>query len=314
MKYRIKKEQAGERLDKFLVGKLKDKSRAEIQKMIESGRVLVSGKKPSKHLALKKDDVLEVDNKKRAVVARDSSAKSEPEIIFENNDFLVVNKPAGLIVHGAPHIKEKTMADWLLKKYPKLKKVGENSYRPGMMHRLDKEASGLMVIAKNNEMFFNLKKQFQERLVEKEYIALVHGAVSKESDQINFPIRRSADGYRQAALPDKYEEEIEEAGELRQAFTEFNVTRHFLNYTLLRVKIKSGRKHQIRVHFYAYGNPLVGDDLYSTRRTKSLNKKLKLGRIFLAAVHLSFLDLAGLRRGFDFPFTPELEEFLEKIK
>ncbi|MFA5248540.1 MAG: RluA family pseudouridine synthase [Patescibacteria group bacterium] len=314
MKYRIKKISAGERLDKFLTAKKKNLTRSDVVRLIESGMVLLNGKVPSKHQYLKEDDIVDLDNTKKKVVLRESMAKSEPEIIFENNDFLVINKPAGLIVHGATHIKEKTLADWLLQKYPELKKVGENSYRPGMMHRLDKEASGLIVVAKNNETFFALKKQFQDRLIEKEYLALVYGDVSKESDKIDFPIKRAIAGYRQAAFPDKYEEEIEEAGELRQAHTEFSVSQRFLNYTLLRVKIKSGRKHQIRVHFYAYGHPLVGDDLYSTRRTKSLNKKLKLERIFLVSTFLSFADATGKRYEFNLPLPLELEEFLKKIK
>jgi 23S rRNA pseudouridine1911/1915/1917 synthase len=318
MKYRIKKEQAGLRLDKFLTEKIKNKSRAEIQKIIESGNVSVSGSFKNKHYFLKDGDLLEIVAQKAKTAGTESvsfgAIAVEPEIIFENDDFLVVNKPSGLIVHGAPHIKQTTLADWLLKKYPKLKRVGEDKYRPGIMHRLDKEASGLLVIAKNNESFFHFKKQFQQRLVDKEYIALVYGEVSKESDSINFSIKRSAAGYRQAALPEGYEEGIEDAGDSRDALTEFKVIKRFQNYTLLRVKIKSGRKHQIRVHFYAYGHPLVGDDLYSTRKSKTANKELKLGRIFLVSAYLSFFAANGERYEFSLPLPPELENFLNSLK
>lgn len=319
MKYRIKKDQAGMRLDKFLAEKIKNKSRSEIQKMIQDGLVLVSEKIPSNHSFLKEDDIVETKKPEKTSCASQSSTEkwgsfAEPEIIFENDDFLVVNKPAGLIVHGALHIKQPTLADWLVKKCPRIKRVGENPYRPGIMHRLDKEASGLMVVAKTNETFAHLKKQFKDRLVEKEYIALVYGDVSKEYDSINFPIKRSAAGYRQAALPEEYEEGIEDAGDLRSAFTDFNVTERLNGYTLLRVRIKSGRKHQIRVHFYAYGHPLVGDDLYSTRKSKTLNRKVGLGRIFLVSALLSFTDINGEKQKFSLDLPAELKDFLENLK
>lgn len=306
MKYKIKKEQAGIRLDKFLTEKLKNKSRTEIQKIIQGGSVSVSGKKSSKHSALKEGEVVEVIRKKEKTKEK-KQKNFKIEIVFENNDFLVINKPAGLIAHSASYIKQATLTDWLLQKYPKLKNVGENKNRPGIVHRLDKEASGLMVIAKNNKTFAYLKKQFQDRLVEKEYQALVYGAVSKEGDVIDFSIKRAAAGYRQAALP-------EQEDESRPAFTEFRVMKRWQNYTLLRVKIKTGRKHQIRVHLYAYGHPIVGDDLYSTSRTKLLNKKIGLDRIFLAAVFLAFFDSSGQRHKFSLGLPPELEEFLEKLK
>jgi len=311
MKYLIKKEQAGIRLDKFLVEKLKIKTRGEIQKLIEANLVLINDTKKSNHYALKEGETVEV---KRVVKKKaekfDEDYFKKIEVISETNDYLVLNKPAGLIVHGAPYIKEPTLADWLLKKYPRVKNVGEDRSRPGIMHRLDKEASGLLVIAKTNEMFFNLKKQFQDRKVEKKYEALVYGNVSKEGDKIDFRIKRATAGFRQAAVPDDY---VDEAGDLREAYTEFKVKKRFVNYTLLDVKIKSGRKHQIRVHFYAYGHALVGDNIYSTRTTKSLNKKLKLGRIFLVSTKLSFVDLAGKKQTFSVPLPDELKNFLKTL-
>jgi 23S rRNA pseudouridine1911/1915/1917 synthase len=312
MKYKIKKTDNGKRLDVFLAAKLKNKSRSEIQKMIKAEMVLIDGTQKSSHYALKEGEAVEV-KRLNLKIKKEKFLPVEPEIICDNKEFLVVNKPAGLIVHGAAHIKGPTLADWLVKKYPKLKEVGEDKARPGIMHRLDKDASGLMVIAKTNESFFSLKKQFQKREVDKEYIALAYGEVKKDFDQINFSLRRSSGGHRQAAIPKKYNFN-ENYLELREAETEFVVSKRFINYTLLAVKIKSGRKHQIRAHMFAYGYPLVGDNLYSTKKTRELNRRNGLNRIFLQAAELSFVDLAGKKHQFSIELAPELQEFLEKIK
>ncbi len=313
MKYKIKKDSAGLRLDKFLAEKDEKMSRSQIQKAIKEGVVKVDDQIKSNHYALKEGETVEI--KKDSLKSKNKKEKIDFDIkvVFENDDFLVVDKPSGLVVHGAPYIKENTLADWLIKKYPELKKVGEDEWRPGIMHRLDKEASGLLVVAKNNETFFHLKKQFQDRLVEKEYLALVYGQIPKEADSITFPLKRASTGHRQAAVPTGWDS-IEDAGDLKEAYTEYKVLERFFGHTLLSVVIKSGRKHQIRAHFYAYGHPLVGDDLYGTRTTKALNKKLPLGRIFLAAVRLAFNDIKGVRQEFSLPTPPELDDFLKTIK
>lgn len=249
----------------------------------------------------------------------------EPKIIFENSDYLVVNKPAGLIVHGGTGITEPVLTDWLHKKYPEIEGVGDGPIRPGIVHRLDKEASGLMVIAKNQKTFDYLKKQFQKRKVIKKYFALAHGKISKEEDIISFPIKRSKDGYKMAALPvssetisDKNKPNNRDRGTLRaqedskEAITEFCVLHRYINYTLLDVKIKTGRTHQIRVHLYAYGYPLAGDPLYWTKKTKVKNEKIKLGRIFLVAYELSFKDPSGEKQKFVIEIPQELQAFLDK--
>lgn len=234
-----------------------------------------------------------------------------PEIISETDDYLVINKPAGLAVHGGGNLKEPTLADWLIAHYPQIKKVGDDPARPGLIHRLDKEVSGLMVIAKNNKSFADLKKQFKNREIDKEYIALAHGQLTKDEGIINFPIKRSQIGYKMAALPLNAEEllsrlhpqgrdrgNIDGWFKARAARTEFKVLKKFVNYTLLRVKIVTGRTHQIRVHFFAYGHSLAGDNLYCTKKTKDKNKKLNLGRVFLVADRLSFRNLRGTNQNF----------------
>lgn len=234
--------------------------------------------------------------------------------IYEDKDYLVINKPAGLLVHGAEHIDEKSLADLLLKKYPAMAKVGEDPRRPGIMHRLDKQVSGLMVIAKTQKAFDSLKKQFQERSVKKIYTALVFGVTSKDEDEIDFPIKRSAKGFKMAALPKTYKGELEQDG--RRAVTEFEALKKSVNYTLLKVRIKTGRTHQIRVHLAAYGHPVVGDDLYGTKKTKEKNARLRKkgllepDRILLSAIELSFTDLHGELKEFKIEIPNDITKFI----
>ncbi len=238
--------------------------------------------------------------------------------VFENKNYLVINKPSGLLVHGAPHIKEPTLVDQLLKKYPDLARVGEDPDRPGIVHRLDKEVSGLMVIPKTQDAFDNLKKQFQARTVNKKYTALVYGKIEKDEDEINFPITRSSKGFKMAAKPFTAKGEVSKDG--KQAITEFEVKKRFINYTLLKIKIKTGRTHQIRVHLLAYAHPIVGDNLYSTKKTREKNtclrrqEKINLGRIFLVADELSFVDMKGEKQEFKVGLPEELKSFLKQIK
>lgn len=264
-----------------------------------------------------------VNSTKSIKICRDLT----PEIIFADENYLVINKPAGLTVHGGTAVKDKTLTDWLLENYPTIKNVGEDPIRPGIVHRLDKEVSGLMVIAKNNLAFTDLKNQFQKRDINKQYLALVHGQVSKDEGEINFPIKRAKDGYKMAAMPinsgtlsKKINLQNRDEGNLagwlkaKEAITKFKVIKKFINYTFLEIKIKTGRTHQIRVHFFAYGHPLVGDNLYFTKKTKLKNQKLNLGRIFLVANHLSFTDLTGEEKNFTIKLPLELEEFINHLK
>ena len=251
--------------------------------------------------------------------------KNFPEIIFEDKNYLVINKPAGLIVHGGPGIKEDVLTDLIIKKYPKIKEVGDDILRPGIVHRLDKEVSGLMVIAKTKDSFDNLKKQFKNRDIHKEYLALVHGQINKDEEEINFPIKRARDGYKMAAVPFNSQKILSrenlknrDAGNIKaltkskMAITSFKVIKRFINFTYLSIKIKTGRTHQIRVHLHAYGHPLVGDNLYFTSKTKIKNKKINLNRIFLVANNLSFKDLTGEIKEFKINLPDELINKLPK--
>ncbi|MCK4539788.1 RluA family pseudouridine synthase [Candidatus Parcubacteria bacterium] len=234
------------------------------------------------------------------------------KLIEKNKDYLIINKPAGLLTHGAKHIKEKSLIDFLLADCPELSGVGEDDSRPGIMHRLDKLASGLMVIALNNESFFDLKRQFQERTINKYYTALTFGKIEKDEDEINFPIARSSKGYKMAAMPLTKKGEANFEG--RNAKTKFEIIKRYINYSLLKVKTETGRTHQVRCHLAAYGHPLVGDDLYASKKTKIKNQKLNLGCIFLIADELEFTNLNGERKKYKIELPDELKKLLKIIK
>ena len=215
------------------------------------------------------------------------------------------------MTHNSKHNQEdESLADLVLKKYPEIDGVGEGEMRAGIVHRLDKNVSGLIVVARTQVMFDALKKQFQERVIEKVYTALVYGKIEKEYDSIAFPIERSTKGYKMAAKPMG----TELTGGVREALSEFEVIRRFINYTLVSVRIKTGRTHQIRCHLTAYGCPIVGDDVYSTAKTRIANKKLSLGRVFLHSTKLGFRDLDGEKVELESKLPLELEDLLNKVK
>lgn len=311
------------RLDKFLTsadsiwGKNR-LSRNQIQKLIKKNIIKINGLPTSSHYWLKSGDIINIQKGliKNSWPAQEEDIKTalEPkiEIIDETDEFLIIDKPAGLVVHGRDNY---TLADWLRTKYPKIKTIGDPASagdRPGIVHRLDKDVSGLMVIAKTQAAFNNLKKQFQSRTIIKEYTALVHGKIKKDAGLINFPIRRARDGYKMAAIPLTVKGEPAKTGRLAE--TEFRIITKLVNYTLLKIKIKTGRTHQIRVHLAAYGHPVVGDKIYGTARARKQNQKLGLNRIFLLADHLSFTSLAGEKKDYKIGLTDELKNILQIVK
>jgi 23S rRNA pseudouridine1911/1915/1917 synthase len=319
MKISIKKGEDKLRLDIFLSKNLTGFSRSQIQKKISGGEITVNGKTESSNYKTKEGDIININEKSRLknpqkIIVSSEQLMNLEDIIIENNEeFLIINKPAGLIVHGAGHILEKTLADYLIERFPELKKIGEDPDRPSIVHRLDKEASGLMVIPKNQNSFDNLKKQFSQRTINKEYTALAHGAIEKENDIIDFPIKKSAKGYKMAAVPKTYKNKGGKS-EAKPAATEFKVIKKFINFTLLKIKIKTGRTHQIRVHLYAYNHPIVGDKLYYLKANEVQEKKAGLNRIFLIADKLSFMDLNGKIRQYEINLPTELKKVLKIIK
>lgn len=206
-----------------------------------------------------------------------------PHIIFENEDFIALNKPAGLVVHPDGKTQELTLCDWLLTQYPHIKEVGEPMtlqngtilYRPGIVHRLDRETSGVMIVAKTQEAFLHFKAQFQEREVQKTYNAFVWGIVKEDKGIIDRPIGRSKSDFR------KWSAERFARGELRPAVTEYKVLARKegenhkigeipLNFSYIEAYPKTGRTHQIRVHFKAINHPVVADALYAPNHPQEL--------------------------------------------
>ncbi len=226
-------------------------------------------------------------------------------LIDEKPEYLVVEKPAGLLVHRAPGKTETTLADELAERFPALLGVGESPERPGMVHRLDRDVSGLMVIAKTEPMFLELKRQFKNREIKKEYTALVHGVLtpSQEHGIIDRPIGRSLTGRGRMAA---YSQEQEKS---REAKTEYWVSERLRHHTLLRVQIHTGRSHQIRVHLFSLGYPIVGDTLYKQKRIKPA----RIERIFLHASVLGFKDLDGGYHEYESKLPEELQNFLTTL-
>lgn len=301
LKFKVAPEEHKQRLDKFLVNKLPNYTRSQIQKIIKAGHVTVNDKKVTVHHFLKTNDLITaaLKEEKKPLIKE----LPEPKIIFEDENFLVLDKPSGLIVHPTEKVKSGTLVDFLLKHFPAIKGVGEDPNRPGIVHRLDKDASGLMVIAKNQNAFAHLKKQFQNREIFKEYTALLFGSLPKDSGTITFPIGRSKTNRRlMAARP------LKEAG--REALTNYQVIQRFKNYTLVKAIIKTGRPHQIRVHFKSIGHGVVGDPIYKTR---GLKIKKEYPRIFLHSSKIVFKDFNNQPKEFNSPLPQELQNFLKII-
>jgi len=316
MSFRVEQNKIGERLDIFLVEKDSNFSRSQWQKKIKRGEVLVNEKESKVNYRIKDGDIInlkfqisKIENRTESAEFKEDKLKLDfdVEIIFETQDYLIINKPAGLVVHTDRVNKDNTLADWLVENYPKIKGIGEDKDRSGIVHRLDKDVSGLMVVAKTQEMFENLKGQFKTRKIEKEYEALVYGKMEQVEGRIELPIIRSKSTGMFVA-------QTQEESEGRKAITEYETEKKFINYTLLKIKILTGRTHQIRVHLRAIGHSIVGDELYATKDVRKKLKKVKLDRLWLYAARLRFKDLEGETQEFKIDRPEELKNILEKIK
>ena len=238
-------------------------------------------------------------------------------VIYQDNDIIVVNKPAGIAVHKGVAEKGETLADWLIEKFPEMKKVGDNpELRPGIVHRLDKDTSGVLVAARNQKSFEFLKNQFQKREVVKKYLALVEGELKNDNGTIDLPIGRSRSDFRKKLASDSAK------GELREAVTEYKVLERFGNvehsmsnighpYTLVEAYPKTGRTHQIRVHFKAIGHPIVCDSLYGGKR---MTCPYGLARHFLHANFLEFISPSGARLKLEADLPEDLEKALAGLR
>lgn len=295
-------------------------TRTHVQQLIDRGLVVVNSTVCSKSsYRVQKDDEIEVEDVEEVKIVTQAQVEESEEllekihIIHEDKNYLVVEKPAGLIVHPTEAGEKVTLASWVVSKYPEVVKVGDSEVRPGIVHRLDKEASGLLVIARTQKMFEHLKTQFKDRTVEKMYTVLVYGTTSAEHDTINFIIDRGREG-RMIARPSTTMtlRNVKEDRSGKEALTEFDVIKRFARYTLLSVKLHTGRMHQIRVHMHAYNHPVVGDTLYEHKRNIKKNN-IPLKRLFLHSSKLCFATLENERVCYECPLPQELVTYLDKL-
>jgi len=306
--FHVALEDVGVRVDSYLATRIQGWSRARLQRLIESEDVLVNGKPAKPSYKLRENDELEVEL--IAPAATSFAAEAIPiEIVYEDETLVVVNKPAGLVVHPAAGIHGGTLANALAYHFQQLPDSGAG-VRAGIVHRLDRDTSGLLVVAKTEAALEHLSDQFRDRTVFKSYIALVHGRVNAESGKIDQPLARDPTNRTRMA--------VVRGG--RSALSLFHVRQHFDRFTLLDVELKTGRTHQIRVHLAWLKHPVVGDETYGGGRDNTIQDvRLRahvrnLGRHFLHAEKLAFTHpQTGERVEFNSPLTPELTELLKVI-
>jgi 23S rRNA pseudouridine1911/1915/1917 synthase len=308
LNFQVSESNVDTRLDSFLAAQIDGWSRARLQRLIEDEEVLINGKPAKASYKLRAGDEIEVEL--TAPPAVTFTPEDIPlEIIFEDDSLIVVNKPAGLVVHPAAGIHSGTLANALAYHFQKLsKRAGD--IRPGIVHRLDKDTSGLMVVAKNEATHENLADQFRAREVFKSYVALVHGVVKQQSGRIEQPIARDPRTRIRMA--------VVRAG--RGALSLYKIRKSFKSFTLLDVELKTGRTHQIRVHLSWLKHPVVGDEVYGGGRDKTVQDVRlraairKLHRQFLHAERLGFRHPgSGESLQFIAPLPPELSQLLAEL-
>ena len=293
--YHFVADKPGIRLDRFVVEKCPELSRTHAQKLIGDGYITVNGHVAKASLKLNAGDRVDI------VIPPTLPSPLAPEaiplnIIYEDDDLLVVDKPAGLTVHPAPGHLEHTLVNAILSHFPHLADISD-SLRPGVVHRLDKDTSGVMLVAKNKVAQDNLINQFRTRSIMKAYLALVKGRLTPECGIIEAAIGRDPRNRKRMA--------VVTLG--REARTEYQVIKYTGNYTLLEVMPETGRTHQIRVHLSAIGYPVVGDPVYGVRSPH-------LSRQFLHACRLGFkLPSTGEYVEFKSELPPDLEQALRDI-
>ena len=324
-------EARGHRLDHFLAAQLEGVSRSRVQLLIDQGDVRINGALAKASIKLRGDERIEILGEPHP-----APLKAEPEdipldVVYEDSDLAVINKPAGMMVHAGsgptPDARSKgTLVNALLHRFNKLSSTG-GELRPGIVHRLDKETSGLIVVAKNDRAHSALGEMFSSRRIKKTYLALVQGRLERNHGTIAAAVSR--DPIRRTRMTTRPNENA------RSAVSHYEVIRYldtrFGSFTLARVRIETGRTHQIRVHMASIGHPVVGDTLYGAAgqlvektpanagktagRRGAEGEKLKLGRNFLHAARLEFAHpLTGKPLELESPLPVELENFLAQLE
>ena len=296
------------RLDAYLASQIETWSRARLQRLIENEDVVVNGRSAKPSYRLRKGDDIEVE-----LIAPPVDTFTPEDIplnvVYEDETLIVVNKPAGMVVHPAAGIYSGTLANALAYHFHNLP-AAASSARPGIVHRLDRDTSGLLVAAKTEEALESLSDQFRDRTVFKSYLALVHGRVDQPTGRIDQPLGRDPSNRTRMA--------IVRGG--RSALTLYKVRKHYQRFTLLDLELKTGRTHQIRVHLAWLHNPVVGDETYGGGRDNSIqDARLRsmvrnLGRHFLHAQRLAFTHPeTGARLEFQAPLPDPLSDLLHQL-
>lgn len=291
------------RLDKFLTRALKKFSRAYVQKLISQGAALVNNKMAKANYAVRTGDRITVVAAPSPAqkLSLESDSSFPLDIVYEDDDVVVINKPAGLVVHPSASTPKGTLANALAARFPEIKSVGEDPLRPGIVHRLDKDTSGLLIAAKNNRAFQILKNQFQNRKVIKKYLALVSGTIKEKRGIISAPISRLK---TKQVIAERMRDKTRAQKE-RPAITEYEVVKYLGDYTLVSAFPKTGRMHQLRVHFAHIGHPIVGDQKYGLKKDRGL-----LPRQFLHASELTLQLPSGHIKTFRAKLPDDLQKLL----
>jgi 23S rRNA pseudouridine1911/1915/1917 synthase len=313
-------EAAGKRLDLWLAAELPEVSRVRIQQLIEQNNVTVDGGSPKPSLRLRGGETILITGRVELPPLRAFAEDIPLDVVYEDPDLAVINKPAGMSVHAGSGKDESgshgTLVNALLHRFGSLSQAG-GELRPGIVHRLDKETSGLMIVAKNDRAHRRLAEQFSRHEVRKRYLALVHGWMPQEQGTITSPISR--DLIRRERMTTR-------RSHGRAAVTHWKVLEHYQGkqgkFSLLEVKIETGRTHQIRVHLSSVGHPLAGDTLYGAPRATrepgylgTASKLASLGRHFLHSSGLQFEHpIKNTRLSFNQPLPAELQAFLRCIR
>lgn len=298
MTYNVQNEDIGLRLDHvILTNIMKDKSRSYIQNMIKEGLITLNGEKVKTGQIIKSGDIIEVTEMKVKTLAIEA-VDMNLDIIYEDDDLAVINKPSGLIVHPASTTSEATLVHGLLHQMDELSSIN-GVIRPGIVHRIDKDTSGLLVVAKNDIAHRALSEDLQDHEIVRGYIALVYGQFKENEGSIDAPIARHPKNRLKMAV----------ISTGKKAKTHFKVLERFDRYTLLELRLETGRTHQIRVHLSYIGHPVVGDPVYGPKEVVGNNGQ------FLHARTLSFMHPTKKEQmTFTAELPQEFERFLKELR
>lgn len=301
--YTVKAETKAERLDTFISSK-SGLSRSYIQKLIKQGLLIVNSRTEKARYKIRHGDLIELtipDEPQVTLIPEEIHL----EVIWEDRHIIVVNKPPGMVVYPSAGHKSGTLLNALISRCGKLASVGA-PLRPGVVHRLDKDTSGLIIFAKNNTAYLNLSKQFKEREVEKHYLALLYGNLKTDRSEISFPVGRSVSDRKKMSTKTR---------KGKEAITQFEVIERFKSATLSKVKIITGRTHQIRVHFAASGHPVLGDNTYGKKSTIKFGQKtISFNRQMLHAHSLKFIHpVTGQPMKLTAPMPEDVKKAIEEL-